>query len=298
MATATGGPQAQNRPSQETLDTKVSAYDRVSGILVALTVMTGFFATMLFLVWLTSILKFPPTPTVVMPINDLKGRGEAAEGYARDIEEPGVEELPDVQEPQLSETLEAVTDAVSNVAATREAFAGDAAQLGKGSGQGDSRGAGPGGEGDLDVIPPWERWNIQYSTTSLQEYAKQLDFFKIELASVDRATPRVEYATNLSNASPTKRLGVREDEKRIRFTPLTPELLAMDRQLLAKAQIPFQNRIVAQFYPDGTLGQLLQKEAAALGSGRTVADVRVTVFGVRPAGAGYEYHVIRQEFLR
>ena len=153
-------------------ETKVSPFDIFYSAMIALVVIIGFFALLLFFVWLSTYIIRGPRPTKVIPINDLMGRGDHAQGSARDIEEPGVEELPDVQEPQLADALEAMTDAISSQQASMEAHDGNAEQMGKGSGAGDSRAAGPGGEGNLDVIPPWERWEIKYSTKSVDDYAE------------------------------------------------------------------------------------------------------------------------------
>ena len=70
----------------------VSQYDRVSGMLVVTLIFVGFFVLVMFLIWLTHILNFREQAVKVTLIEPF-GRGEAAEGYDRAIEEPGLEEI-------------------------------------------------------------------------------------------------------------------------------------------------------------------------------------------------------------
>lgn len=282
--------------SPTSFQTKVSGYDRVSAMMAAMVFMLGFFATILFLIWLTKIVVFKPRMPKVIAIQDLKG-GAAAEGVARDPEEPGTDELPDVQEPQIMDALEAVTDAISTTKGVTNAVEGNASEMGTGSGLGDSRAAGPGGDGDLDVIPPWERWEIRFSTASTDDYAKQLDFFEIELGALHRTTPNIEYARNLSAARPPRSKGTRGNEPRLYFIhPKSGPLVSLTTALLNKAGVATDKRYLAQFYSNDAFNRLLAVEKASLGN-RSLATVRKTIFGVQPAGSGYQFHVIRHEFL-
>ena len=92
----------QRKPKTEL---KVSAYDQVSSMLLAMIMMVGFFVTLMFLVWLTTVLIFGRAPIEVEYIEEIAGRGEHAEGYERDLEEPGEEELDELIEPQLEAAL-------------------------------------------------------------------------------------------------------------------------------------------------------------------------------------------------
>lgn len=277
---------------------KVSAYDRVSSLLVALLIVVGLFVGLMLLVWLTQVISFRPHIPVVESL-DLKGRGAAAEGIARDLEEPGLEEIPEM-EPQLSETIEAVTDAISSQAAALQAFEGNAEQSGSGAGLGDSRGVGPGGEGDLDAVPEWERLEARFTSSNLNDYVRQLDYFGIELGALDRSSPRVDYARNLSKAKPDSRSGTRDDENRagrLYFIHEKSALMEWDRLLLERAGVKTKDRILAQFYPPELRQELLRLESARMG-GRSLAEVQKTVFAVRPKGAGLEFYVVEQTYRR
>ena len=159
----------------------VSAYDRSSATLMSLLIIVGVAVLMLFIVWVTGrvfIKQKAVAPQLVEP-----PQGGNAMGSSRELEQPGELELEDLAEPQLEETLDALTDVVSNQLATLDTLGGDAAASTEGGGAGDSRLPGP-GTGDSDAIPRWQRWEILFAASNLDVYARQLDFFRIELAAV------------------------------------------------------------------------------------------------------------------
>lgn len=277
----------RGRPS----DPRISRYEQVSAFLVAMTVFFGILCTVLFLIWLTTIVRIRPTQAVVEWNDELAGNNNNPEGIAEDFEEPGVEEMADVPEPQLADAVEAMTQSMSSVQAHLEAVEGNAAQMGSGRGLGDARESGPGNGGDR-VDKPWDRWQIRYSTASQKEYAEQLDSFGIELGAISQGTPDIKYLSNLANATATRRGGTKSSEKRIFFSYRKGQLLAWDKQFFRDAGVDISDRLLVQFYPNATRQQLDSLEQAAL-KGRRVAEVKNTIFGVRALGRGrYEYYVV------
>ncbi|QDU93091.1 hypothetical protein [Lignipirellula cremea] len=288
---------SSNSPRRWASQTGVSNYDRVAGLLLALLALLGLTVTLLFLVWLTTILQFKTKAVPVEYIPELGGRGAAAAGVARDLEEPGMEELADVQEPQISDTLEAVTDAASSVSGAIEAVEGNAALMGSGSGLGDSRAEGPGGEGDSDGVPEAERWQIKWSTNSRQAYAQQLDFFKIHLGLIGGGQARIDYASDLSSAKPkTYSVANGSQEKRLYFNYAGGPMRDLDLSLLEAAGLKTKGREPLQFFPPETTARLLQIELAK--AGRPLEEIRKTVFGVRGSAGSYEFYVIEQTLGR
>jgi len=272
------------------------SYDSVASLLISLLIVVGICVLSLFLIWLTGRLIFTQR-TVPVELVDYAGRGDHAAGFARDMEPPGPEELEEeMYEPQIEATLETVTDVVTTQTVALDAVVSAAATAAKGGGMGDSRGPGPEGEGRSDIIPPWERWEIRYTTSGLDPYARQLDFFKIELAAAGGA-PTVDYASGLAKAKPDRRVGKPEDERRMYMTwqDSGGPLAAFDRQLLAKAGVNTLRRLVLQFYPRETELKLLRLEAENA-RGRDARQFLKTIFGVRPAGSGYEFFVMDQFF--
>lgn len=276
---------------------RTGAYDSVASLLIALLFIVGIAVGSLFIIWLTNRLMFAQK-TVPVELVEYAGRGDHAAGFARDMEPPGPEELEEeMYEPEVELTLEAVTDVVTTQTAALDAISVAAVATVKGAGgMGDSRGPGPEGEGRSDIIPPWERWEIRYTTSGLDPYARQLDFFQIELAAAG-GSPQVDYAFNLAKPKPDRRSGRPEDEKRMYMSWQSTggPLAAFDRQLLGRAGINTQRRLVLQFYPKETELKLLRLEAEHA-KGRDAREFLKTIFGVRVAGRGYEFFVIDQFF--
>ncbi len=281
-------------PNSPPADLRVSAYDRVAGLLVSLLVIVGFFVVVLVLLWLANRAIHDNYVPPVELIEEPSGRADHAPGLARELEEPGVEELADIQRPQLADSLAAVTTTVTAQPATLDEMLGDNDQVGRGSGQGDSRAGGPGGEGDPEVIPRWQRWDIDFTTSSASAYARQLDFFGVELAAFGGG-PQVHYAKNLAAAKPQVRIVDGGGDERLCFYDPTGRTPLFDGELLAKAGVDVTGRIVATFYPAALENQLAVLERAAAG-GRALKDIRRTVFVVQSVGDGYEFVVDRQEY--
>ncbi len=265
---------------------KVSAYERVASMIVALLILVGFLVILLFLIWLTNRVFVSQQAVPIEYLDELPG-GEAALGSGRDFEEPGIEELQELSEPALHNMLAAVTDVASSQAVGADTLEGAAAQ---GHGGGDRRRAGAGGDAS---VPRWQRWEIQFSSTSLSEYAKQLDFFGIELAAAGGGSERIDYAGDLSQATPSRRSQSGNEEDRLYMTWRGGRLQEYDRQLLARAGISTNDRIVLQFYPpqaEAVLAALERKQAG----NRSLKDIRRTIFGVRRTGGRYAFYVIDQ----
>lgn len=279
---------------REPVQLRVSAYDKVASLLISLLILIGLAVAIMFVIWLTMTLVFQQKSVPVKLVENVAGRGDHAEGFERDLEAPGLEEMPELAEPQLEATLEAVTDAVSSVAASMDVLDTPSTVTGKGEGGlGDSRPPGPLGEGE-DIIPRWERWEVRWSATGLAEYARQLDFFKIELGAVG-GSPNVDYAYNLTKPRPDRRSGPPEQEKRLYMTWKTGSLEAFDKALLARAGISYEGRLVMQFYPEEVEDRLAWMEMEN-GGGRSVKEFLKTVFGVRKTRSGYEFYIIEQRF--
>ncbi len=272
---------------------KATTYDKVASWLVALLVLVGITAAALFIIWLTTVIIFRLVSTPVQMIQ-YPGRGDHAEGYERDAEPPGLEEVEiEMDQPSLEAALDPVTDLASTVAASYETFETDAIASSKGSGRGDSRPPGPEGEGE-GVIPPWERWEIRYSSANINEYAKQLDFFKIELGAAGGAK-MADYVYNLTSNPPAKRQGPGKDEKRVYLTWRTGKLREFDETLISRAGVSTGGRLIMQFIPPPVYDRLHQLEFEN-SKGRSPKEWLRTIFGVRKSGAGYDYYIIDQTF--
>ena len=274
----------------------VSQYDRVSGMLVATLIFLGFLVLVMFLIWLTQVLDFRE-PAVKVTLIEPFGRGEAAEGYERDIEEPGLEEIEEITEPQIEETFEAVTDTITNNAASLMALDTGATSSSHGSGMGDSRGAGPGGEGEGNVVPRVERWRISLKAANINAFASQLDFFKIEIGALGGGIATVDYASGVSGSIKKRRGSGGGNEKRLFFHPEEKVSQLWTRQLLQKAGFAVDGRVILHFYPKTAEAQLATAENSYLQkAGKGIQEVRRTYFAVRGQGGGFQFFVVKQEY--
>ena len=272
---------------------RVSSYDRVAGLLVALLILVGGVVLLLFLQWLTMRVLSGLGTAPPVELEQFGDGTDGAMGGDEEFSEPGLEELDEMLEPALEDTLAAVTDVPSSEAASLDAVQGTAERAGHGTGERRRPGT---GEGIGGALPPWERWEVHYGDSGLGEYARRLDFFGIELAALGGGDPTVYYAAKLAQDKPRKRTAKGgADEKRLCMTWLDPRKQAADRQLLKKAGVDTTGRYVTQFYPDMLYKALLRLEKAQSG-GRKTSEIQKTVFRVRPDGSGYRFYVGQQEY--
>jgi hypothetical protein len=283
---------------------RVSRYDQVSSTLVAAVIVLGVVTLMMFLVWLSSRVLWVAPAVPVTVLDDVGGGGSGSGPYSGgegELQEPSSDEFGAPTAPPVEQSIGAIASVVAARTDDLEVLEGDTTPgsgigHGVGTGIGDGRGKGPGGPGTADGIPAYERWELRMSAASLDEYAKQLDFFRVELGVVGGGNPNVEYVSKLSTEKPTVRVANPKDERRLRFLHRSGELRQADKQLATKAGVRTDGRIVFQFYDQQMYQTLLALENARKGN-RRIAEVRRTVFGVKAAGGRYEFYVIDQQYL-
>jgi hypothetical protein len=310
---------AKSGASTASAPMKVTTYDQVSSLLIALLTIVGIAVFVLGVTYLSQNIKFETrVPVPVVPDEGEGGGGgvgaEGGDGRGPELEDPGVSELSAVMEPNISTSLESVTQVVTNFAATEVIEAadiqgfdgeiGDNRKAGPGWGPGDGGGYGGGsgggigsgrGKGRGSATPRWERWSVRFTSGSVDIYAKQLDFFGIELAAIGGGSKDVEYASQLSKRPIARRTGPSKDEKRLFMTWTKGALKAFDLQLLKAAGVPMDGKEVIQLYPQKTEDLMAGLESAKL-NGKPIKSVKRTVFAVRAAGNGFEMYVADQQF--
>ena len=273
---------------------RVSRYENVASMLIALLILLGVIVAMLFLIWLGSQI-FAGQAAVPVELVDI-GTGEGAPGEGMMLDTPDAEEVGEeieIEEQPLKETLETIANAV----AAREPQLDDPSLVERARRRGGSRGTGHGlggGGGTGRGLGQSRGWEIAFDKGStLETYARQLDFFRIELG-VLLPDNKVQYAANLATATPTVRVGPADQEKRYYLTWRRGELQQADKELLAKAGIAAEGKLILKFLPpdvEATLMQLEKMNAKARGD-----PVRSTRFGVRTEGNGFSFYVIEQTY--
>ncbi len=281
-----------NKPQPPILnvETEVSRFDSINAMLIASVGIFGLLAAILFMIWLTTAFDFSiqKIPLVLIPVGE-SGDGKPL-GELDDFLEPGVEEFPDVDEPQLAMALEAVTDSVSSVNGVLAERSGSSSQMGKGRGFG-SREGGPGNGGG--GVPEHKRWIIQYESDSIDTYAKQLSHFNIDIGVVDNLPNKIVRIHD-PGGSVTVIQSTRESEaKTLRFIHKKPSLQRWDKTLATRQNVSLEDATTCQFYPELTRQKIRLVEALALqAAGKTLIEVRNTTLKVEPEGDGFVFKVV------
>ncbi len=153
----------------------------------------------------------------------------------------------------------------------------------------------PGSDPAIEVDRAHEKeWEIRFDDgITLEEYARQLDYFEIEVAAVSKAG-RVEYIARLTKPRPEKRIGQRSEEVRLYLGWKSGELHAADRRLLRKAGIATAGKELTHYFPTQVQRQMEDLEIEF--AGHEPRDIELTRFQIQANrdDGGYEFVVIDQ----
>jgi hypothetical protein len=261
--------------------------------------------------YFTDVFHLAEFSVPVMPVATGGGGtgGEVGTEGGNELDAPGVEDAPQINEPQTQETLSAVASAVSSrtailadeqvdvgVQPTAGTGSGDHRTPGFGGGRGGGIGGGIGsGTGPGRNTGPGEpRREIRFEPASVKEYGQWLDYFHIELGVLGQDN-KVYYVYNLSQDKPDVRVGDPSKESRLYMNPTDSQFASLDRQLAVKAGAADKGRIILQFYPpeaQAILEGLERKRAGA----RKKEEIRSTVFRVTHRGSAFEFSVEDQSY--
>lgn len=280
---------------------RVTRFDSVRALLFALLI--GVIVTTLTGLALYVMLK--PRPEVsYVPIELPDATGGFEDGDTADT--PDVQNeappLPDATPVEveteileLQESLDILVDVSTEAASMLPEQIGDAPDdagpLGSSNGEG-GRPLGVGG-GDTGGVPREKRWLVRFGeNVPIDEYAKQLDFFRIELGVI---TPdgKLVFANKLAAAVPTTREVTSGDgEKRLYFQWQGGPRRVADRKLFEKAGVNPGRSPILHFYPKDVENQLAQLEYLASNKVE-VTRIRRTIFDVLATRGGYKFEVAK-----
>jgi hypothetical protein len=282
---------------------RANRVDQASSLLLSLVILVGLAVLMLALLFLMRT-STEPVQVIKLAPEVIAGRGDNAEGFERDFEPPSSDEVEQLNEPAMEQTLQLVSETISTISSTLDSV--DATVVGDSSGNGDSRPPGPLGEGD-DIIPRYERWELKFTARDRRNYAIQLEAFKIDVGAIGGGIPTIDSVTNVSSA-PKKMSSTPKEEKgrkRLKFISVSENvLLQYERQILQGAGVPHSGRQVIKFLPNEVEETLAQAEAVFYRDHRDkdirVANIAKTVFECRPKskGSGFEFIVIDQRYRK
>jgi hypothetical protein len=282
---------------------KTTRYEQVSSWLMTLLGILAVAVLLLSAAWFATRMPRPGLPVPVELIEFPGGSEEGAIEETLRVDSP-LEERADASpadfeavEREFEESLETVLEladaAVMQTEVQFETGLRNAGAPGSASGTGRRPlGSGPGAGG----FPREQRWFVRFAEFSgIDEYARQLDFFGIELGAVTNG--KLVYVSNLAAARPKlteKNSGA--DEKRLYFTWQGGGRKQADLQLFAKAQVNVGAGVIFHFYPKETEEQLAQLEYAF--RKRKASEIRRTYFDVVSDKSSYRFEVVRQTYLK
>lgn len=149
----------------------------------------------------------------------------------------------------------------------------------------------PGNRPAAGEIPATRRWQLYFVEGLTQaEYARQLDFFEIELGIV--GGENIQYLSRLGRAEPVVRTAPALQESRLYLAWHRGPQADADRQFALLAKVPTADKVLVHFLPTKVEERLVDIERRH--AGRPVGAILRTRFGVRRQGAGYALYVIDQ----
>lgn len=280
---------------------QVTRYDRVAAAAIAIfaAIVVAFGGVTA--VWVSSR---PAGKLVAVPVEIVELPGGSEDGSpdetlrvdSPDPERPDAspaEEMADKAEvEQTLETVVEMSDAATEM--VQQQFDTGVQNTGKaGSASGTGRralGSGPGVAG----FPREERWYVRFGDRlTVDEYAKQLEFFGIELGAL-LPDGRLAYLANPSQKPPMLRYtNSGADEKRLYMSWQGGERRNADLDLFARAGLTVPaGATILHFYSADAENQLARLELDY--RNRKVQQIRRTYFSVEKDGAGFKFVVTKQ----
>ncbi len=276
---------------------QASRADRAQSLVVALLVLLGGAVALLLIVFLFR--EFQPRTTLPnLTRVDVRG-GVSQRGFEHDIEPPGIEDAPETDAPQLQETLQELTLALTSKTALlsqtivqADSTAAKATSVGNRDADRDVIGD----NFDLDrrVDPPKE---LRFDPESLDDYAAMLDYFGATLVVLEPKANRIHSATDLSASLPTTRNEVYTPRRDFYFVARGAPLKPLEIELARKAGIMKPGGILLTFWPEAVRRQIYQLEQDQMDrNGRTPAQVEKTIYRVEKIGREYKLRIEVQTY--
>jgi hypothetical protein len=285
---------------------QVSVYERAASWLIASLVSLGVAVFMLFAIWLSDRLqhRMPAVPVALEEFReDGEGGGDGRPAGGSQVDQQSESEWvgADTTTTEVQQDLSAMGAAVASDAVElddpslvtppkRQGAFGTGGGIWGGFGPGRGLGHGPGKPGKP------RNWEVVFQKGTVDQYAKQLDFFKIELGVIKDG--KIHYAFNLHKAKPNTRIEANPAEKELRFYLrwVQGDLRKADEELLSRAGIEPPYRFILKFLPPEVEADLYQKELLKAGDDKN--RIKKTRFGVKQDGDRYEFYIIDQLYKR
>ena len=269
------------------LGMQVNASDYVRAFLTASNILAALVVLALFLVWLFAALPDSTPGGFHLPMDSKVTPTESKIEVQH--AEPGSDEFPNLAACQLATSqfaadISAVTEAISNVSTT--------ASHGLNQGDGSRKAGSP-----PPLKPEHQRWIIHYNADDIDQYAGQLSELGIDIGVIHTTSNQI---WRIHDAGKTPSV-IQSDRKRenttLRFTHKDATMQQWDKTFVRRENIDLKDTIVCQFYSEEAKAQLRKAESAAvLEAGKSIDDVRKTVFKIAKADDKFTFDVAKIEF--
>lgn len=287
----------ENEAVRDSTNMRTSRFDRVSGLFLTLVLFLGVIVSALFLLWTLNrwanqeeIHHSRPTRT-----SFVQGDGQTV---ASDFVTPSPSEFQALREPSLNATLVAVTDAANEAVAQLDALTGVDHSSNRRSGP-SQHGSFLQEAGSVDIIPRFNRWQLNFTATGVQPYAAQLDYFGIELGVVGGSIQGLDVVSDLSTVVRTRRIVDTGQEQRLYFmwTSESP-LKSFESTLIRSAGVELKDRQMIQIIPEEleqALASIEMRYAEKTGH-TSVSEIAQTTFRCVSIDQGFEFRVVDQRY--
>lgn len=284
---------------------RVTPYDRISSFMMSLVL--ALVVTVIGVVAWWYATRPAPMPTLVpLEVMATGGYEDGSPDETLNVESPE-EEIPNaspveeqIDEIQIEEMLDAVVELSDRATEQVQQVLAEDAQTGGTPGSAVGTGGRPLGEGGGSGggVARENRWFVTFADeASIDEYARQLDFFGIELGVVFPERSELVYVSKFTQAQPTQRVvKTGKDELRLYMSWQGGQRKQADVKLLQKAGVDATRGIILHFYPAQTEEMLARLERSF--ANRAERDIRRTYFVIVPQGRGFTFAVSRQTYFR
>lgn len=284
---------------------KITSYDRAVAGVVAAVLCLAVVCAGVSAIWISTR---APAPSKAVPVELVELPGGYEDGSPDEtlrVDGPGPE-TPDAspadevsEELEIAQSLDSVTsNSETGAEPTQRTFETGLKNTGKrGKASGTGRRALGSGGGPGRGFPREQRWFVRFGDESdLDEYARQLDFFKIELGALLPGGELVYLSSTSQIPANIRRIKTGKDEARLYMTWVGGQRRFADTQLFARSGINVASEVpMFHFYPPEVEAQLARLERDY--RGRPVEQIKRTYFAVTRGGGGYQFEVVRQLFL-
>ena len=126
---------------------RTSKVDQASSLLLSMAMLMGLAVLMLGILFIMRAWSSSTSEKLILKPEKIAGRGDHAEGFERDFDPPSADEVEQLNEPSIEQSLQMVNETISMISSSLDNIESSLSGS-ESNGKGDSRPPGPEGEGD------------------------------------------------------------------------------------------------------------------------------------------------------